>query len=592
MPAISVRSVSKSFGPQNVLKDISFDIGHGEKVGLVGQNGSGKSTLLNMIYGLEKQDMGEIIIPRDLSMGYMTQESDLDDSKTLLEAVCVPTGHLGSLTKKIAYIEKKLEDPGTLPQEEVDEISRDYASALEEFAASGGYGHTSKAESVLEALDLTKKHFNTRVENLSGGERTKARLARIILEAEGTDILLMDEPTNHLDIESTEWLEDYLKKFKGAILTVSHDRYLLDALVTKIVELEGSRSKTYSGNFSTFTEKKAQEFERQQTMYKKQQKEIKRMEEMVEFMHRVYHYNSIHKTKQKMLDRMDKMDRPDDRTQRLKLDFGAAEKSGKDTVDGNGLSKRFGDNLVIGKCDFRIEKGEKVGLIGPNGSGKTTLVNLITGKEPPSSGTVRISKGVTMGCYTQEQDGLVRSNTVIQEIRKERKDAPEEWVRRFLGRFFFKGDDVFKKVFVLSGGERARLAIAKLLLSSHNLLILDEPTNYLDLYARSAVEAALTDYEGTMLIISHDRALLDNVVTSIFELQGGALTVYAGNYSDYRRVKGRQGMSQDGDAYEVTRKFTDWATGKKFRQGERLRIKAGELDKYRWAVENGFLVKK
>jgi ATP-binding cassette subfamily F protein 3 len=593
MPVLlSLSSVSKSFGNQTVFKDVTFELAQGEKVGLVGQNGTGKSTLLNIIYGLETPDNGEVEVGRNATVGYLTQESRLDPSKTLLEAVSVPVGRLGSLAKKISYLERKLEKTESLPPAEMDAMSQEYAKALEDFAAGGGYGHPSKAQSILETLGFTKHNFNTKVEDLSGGERTKARLASIILEAEDTEVLLLDEPTNHLDIETTEWLEDYLGKYRGAVLTVSHDRYLLDKLVTKIVELEASRSKAYSGNYSEYVEKKTREFEDLSLRYKKQQKEVRRQEEMIEFLHRIYHYKSIHKTQQKKLDRMEKVEKPMDHAKKLDIDFGKAEKSGKDTIEAIGLKKRYGDVTVIGKCDFRIEKGDKVGIIGPNGSGKTTLLRIIMGEEKPTSGQIKVSKGTGMGYYSQEQDGLVRSNSIYAEILKNKPGASEQWVRNFLATFMFRGRDVNKKVFVLSGGERARLALAKLLLSKNNTLILDEPTNYLDMLAREGVENAFRGYEGTLLIVSHDRALLDSVVTSILEVRDGAVTHYAGNYSEYRRQKGRAGTGSGGTVYEVARKFTDWNTGKKHKQGDKLKIREGDLEKYRWAIESGALLKK
>ncbi|KYK27677.1 MAG: hypothetical protein AYK23_02150 [Candidatus Proteinoplasmatales archaeon SG8-5] len=593
MPAVlSLSSVTKSFGNQIVFSDVSFEISQGEKVGLVGQNGTGKSTLLNIIYGLENRDSGELEVMRNVTVGYLTQESRLDPSKTLLEAVSIPTGQLGSLAKKIVYLEKKLEKTEGLTPEELERTSQEYAKALEDFASSGGYGHPSKAQGVLETLGFSKQNLNTNVDVLSGGERTKARLASIILEAEDTDLLLLDEPTNHLDIETTEWLEDYLGKYRGAIFTVSHDRYLLDRLVTRVVELEAGMSKTYTGNYSEYVEKKAREFEDLQLRYRKQQKEIRRQEEMIEFMHRIYTYKSIHKTQQKKLDRVDRVDKPMDHSKKLDIDFGKAEKSGKDTIEAIGVTKVFGDVSVIGKCSFRIEKEDKVGIIGPNGSGKTTLIKLITGEEKPTSGQVKVSKGVNIGYYSQEQDGLVRSNTVYTEILKNKPGASEQWVRNFLAAFMFRGKDVHKKVFVLSGGERARLALAKLLLSKNNTLILDEPTNYLDVLAREGVEKALGEYAGTLLMVSHDRALLDSVATSILEIREGAVTHYAGNYSEYRRQKGRAQMKTGGTTYEVMRKFTDWHTGKKYKQGDRLKITDGDLEKYAWALESGALKKK
>ncbi len=593
MPLLmSVNSISKSYGPQPVLSDISFIIDEGQKVGLIGQNGTGKTTLLNIIYGIEKADSGEITGMKDKTLGYMTQLSPLEDSKTLIEAISKPTGKLGSLAKKIAYLENRLENPGSISTEQMEEISKEYANSLEEFASSGGYGQPTRAEAVLEDLKFTKRHFHTKVGDLSGGEKTKARLASILLEAKGADLLLLDEPTNHLDIETTEWLEDYLANYSGAVLIVSHDRYMMDKVITKSVEIENTVSKIYSGNYSDYLEKKSFDLEKNMKMYAKQQKEIQRQKEMIQWMHSVYSFSSLHKTQQKKLDRMDKMDRPTDYSRKLGLEFGKAEKSGKDTIDALGVKKSFGKTSIIGKCDFRIEKGDRIGLIGPNGSGKTTLIRMIMGEIEPTAGSIKVSKGTRIGYYAQEQDGLIRGNTVIQEIRKHKKDAGEEWVRKYLGKFFFRGEDVFKKVFTLSGGERARLSIAKLLMSEHNMLILDEPTNYLDLYAKASVEKALRDYEGTVMIITHDRALLDSVAENIFDLRDGALSTFSGNYSDYRKKAGKAKLSTGGDLYEVTKKFTDWISGKKYQKGDRIRIPEGDMEKFAWAVENNHLKKK
>lgn len=590
---LSLSSVAKSFGHQPVLKEISFSITPGEKVALIGQNGTGKTTLLNIIYGLEMPDSGELTMPDHIRLGYMTQDSKLDESKTLIEFASVPEGRLGFLAKRIAYLEKLLEGAGQQSQQNMETASKEYAEALEEFAAGGGYARPSRVEGTLENLGFSKKHFNVRMSELSGGERTKARLARIVLEAEGVNLLLLDEPTNHLDIETTEWLEDYLAKYPGAVLMVSHDRYFLDKLVTKVIELEAAYSSVYSGNYSAYMEKKAREMEDHELRYNKQQKEIKRQEEMIEFMHRIYHYRTIHKTRQKMLDRMEKVDRPEDHARKFKVNFGKAEKSGKDSIDVMGVTKSFGQVSVIGKCNFRIEKGEKFGLIGPNGSGKTTLLRMIMGEEKPTSGEIKVSKGTDIGYYSQEQDNLIKDNTVYREILKEKPDASELWARSFLGGFLFRGSDIYKKIFVLSGGERARLAIAKLLVSKHNTLILDEPTNYLDALARESVEKALAEYEGTLIVVSHDRALLDSIATGIIEVKNGVVSQHSGNYSEYRRRKGRQDITDDGTiSFEVTRKYTDWSKGKKYSAGDVIKMGQAEIDKHQWAIDNGILVRK
>ena len=309
-------------------------------------------------------------------------------------------------------------------------------------------------------------------------------------------------------------------------------------------------------------------------------------------MHRIYHYKSIHKTQQKKLDKMEKLDRPADHSRKFGVDFGKTEKSGKDTIEAKGVTKRYGQETIIGKCDIRIEKGDKVGLIGANGSGKTTLIRMIMGEEEPTTGQIKVSKGTIIGYYDQEQDGLIRGNTVYQEVLKEKKGAGELWVRNFLAGFMFRGNDINKKVFVLSGGERARLALAKLLLSKNNTLILDEPTNSLDMLAREGVEKALIEYEGTLLMVSHDRAFLDSVATGIIEISEGEVKLYNGNYTEFRRQKGKAGLSTGGDVYVVAKKFTDWNTGKKYKHGDKVRIPKGDLDNFAWALESKALVKK
>ena len=540
MVIISANNINKSYGISSILSDVSFHIDKGDRVGIVGANGAGKSTLLNIIAGKTKCDSGDIFISGNSQIGYLTQSSSFALGVTVYDAMLSIFDDLVSMEKRlsdlshnIAELSGKGEDAGALLRE-FDELS-------ETFDRRNGYSYKSEITGILNSLAFPPSFFNKNAGELSGGEKTRLALAALLLRK--PDILLLDEPTNHLDIGTMNWLEQYLKGYNGTIVLISHDRYFLDRTITRVFEIDNHRLSAYEGNYSVYTEKKRMRVEAELRAYEKQQTEIKRQEDMI----RKYKERGTEKlakrakSREKMLGHIEVIDRPAAEPGKIKIKFKNSAKSGNDVLEGFELSKVYGaastKRVLFENVSYDIKRDEKICLVGANGIGKTTLLKIILGEIEPSSGRLKVGHNVEFAYYDQEQRLLDNSETVLGELHNSYRlyDATE--LRGLLGRFLFKNDDVFKKVGDLSGGEKARLALLKLMLSGANVLIMDEPTNHLDISSKEVFEDALLDFPGTVIIVSHDRYLLNKVPDRILELKLDGLTNFPGNYDYYIEKK-------------------------------------------------------
>ena len=530
MAILTVSKAAKAYGKVEILSDVSFDLEPGEKAGLVGVNGSGKTTIFRIITGEVEADRGEVNVARNLSLAYMPQAVALDRDTALLPYVLEARADVPALEGEMRRLEEELH---ARPGDEA--LLRRLGELQERFNARGGYRLASDAEKILAGVGFAPDQFALPVNRLSGGEQTKAALARVLLQA--PDILLLDEPTNHLDIWATEWLEGYLVRLRAAALIVSHDRYFLDRVAGKIIELSAGRTSVFRGNYAAYVEQRDLARIAQERAYAKQREHILKEEDFI----RRYHYGQRAREargRRRKLDHLEALRKPEaERGWTLRLQA-AADKAEK-IARMRGVAKRFGDRELFRGVDFEIPRGGRVGLIGPNGAGKTTFLRVLLGEEPPSEGTVERGK-VTIGYYDQHQRSLDESTTVLGAIGAVHPEWTLRQLRSAAGRFLFSGDDVLKPVAALSGGERARLALATLVLSGPSFLVLDEPTNHLDIPAREAVEEALDDFDGTVLIVTHDRSLLDAVVETLLVVKDGEVRMHIGDYSGWRARMDRE----------------------------------------------------
>lgn len=547
MIILSCNSIYKSYVVDMILEDISFNIEDGDKIGLVGLNGSGKTTLLDVLVGETPMDRGDIYIRKDLNIGYLKQHAKLDSQNTIFDECLLVFKPLMDMEARLRELEKGISHEGAKGQsEKLDKLMNEYSHLLEKFDELNGYGYRSEIKGVLKGLGFKEDEFDKPVNVLSGGQKARLSLAKLLLEK--PDLLLLDEPTNHLDIDAINWLESYLKEYKGAVLVISHDRYFLDNLVNRIFHLENRKLKVYNTNYSKFMERRKKELEVLKKTYENQQKEIKRQEEIIK---RFSNYGDRRyikqaQSRQKLLDRMKTVDKPMD-SKRMKITFEPKVKSGRDVLRVEGLGKSFDDFKLLEDINFTIYRGEKVGLIGPNGIGKTTLFKMILGQIPHDEGEIILGHHVHIGYFDQEQTNLNLNNTVIDEIWDENPKLDHYQIRTILSRFMFIGDDIFKEIEELSGGERGRLALLKLMLSKANFLMMDEPTNHLDIYSKEVLEDALNDYEGTLLVISHDRYFLNRVADKILELTEEGIVEYLGNYDYYLEKKNQVEFEEEED---------------------------------------------
>jgi len=567
MPAVSLQHITKSYDGQVVLSDISLDLHPGEKVGLVGANGSGKTTLLRLIIGLETPDSGEITTSRGLSVGYLPQRPDLPEDAKLIDAVSsalaehhAREGELRALSERIAAAHGTAEEPALL--EKYDRLNA-------QFEAAGAYDYEIRLREVLGGLGFHPNEYGQRVGVLSGGQKCRAALGRMLLRAD--DLLLLDEPTNHLDIDATRWLEKYLANYSGGAVIISHDRYLLDRVVSKIIEVENHRVSVYPTNYSDFAEAKRIRQLHAEREYEKQNAWLAHQRDYIDRAR--YRKDSAKQARgrQKYLDRMAEdghiLEKPAAQQDNIKLKFETRERGGEMVIRCERAAKGFGDIQLIRDLDFEMTRGEKVGIVGPNGVGKTTLLRMLLGRLEPDAGTVRLYENLSVGYYDQEHRDLEESQTIIESARSVRPEASEAQARSYLALFLFRGDDVYKRVGDLSGGERSRVLLARLVWLQPQVLVLDEPTNHLDIPAREALERALTMYPGSILMVSHDRFFLDQVAERLLVLPArGRHEHVAGSWSAYAALLAER--EETARAETARKQAADRKTGKQHDVGQ------------------------
>lgn len=527
MAVITLSNIKKAFGNRDLFEDTSFFVNERERVSLIGANGTGKTTLLRIICGEESADSGTVNMEPGVTVGYLPQEVDLPEIAEMFLAVMGVTPELLACASELADLEVKIKHAAG---DEAHKLGSHYAEVSHKFDSLHGFDYQISAKAILLGLGFDESDLSKPVRALSGGQKTRAALARLLLLS--PDLLLLDEPTNHLDIQACEWLQDYLKeRYNGAALIVSHDRYFLDQVVSRVLELENGAISAYKGNYSAFAHQKADKIEEQRKLYKLQQKEIARIESAIQtlFSDRKF---SRRDSKVKQLERIQRVQAVRDQ-KTVKVSFASAVRSGREVLRLGKLSKSYPGRGLFANVEYVAERGRKIGIVGPNGSGKTTLLKIIADRETPDSGEVVFGHNVDPVYFAQEFDHLVPSRTVLEELLAD-ADITASQARDILAKFLFMGDDSFKKVEVLSGGEQCRLALAKVLANSPNLLLLDEPTNHLDIASREALEEALKAYNGTVITASHDRYLLDAIADEIIEIKDGEFSHYLGNYSNYR----------------------------------------------------------
>lgn len=528
MPILSLTNIKKSYIDEETIKDANLIVEDKDKIGLIGINGSGKSTLFNMITENLSYDDGEIFRKKDLKIGYLEQQLSLHQEGSIYDN-CL------SIFEDLIELEKNLRQQEHIIAENPDNLDEElmkYQRLQDEFHKRDGYSYNSKIRGTLIGLGFSEEDFTKDISTLSGGQKSRVALAMLLLE--DADLLLLDEPTNHLDIDAISWLEKYLKDIDKAIIVISHDRYFLNNIVSKIVLLENGATKTYKGNYDNYMRQRKKDFEVLKRQYEDQQKEIKRQEEIIKRYMNLGRDRFIKqgKSRKKMLDKMQKIDMPSS-NKKTKLSFTTKKTSGRDVLEIKDLSKSFGDHLVFHDLNAFVYKNDKIGLIGPNGVGKSTLFKIIANEIPASSGAVKIGSNVDIAFFYQELDNLSLDKTVMDEIWDEFPKLEHFQIRKYLAEFLFVGDDIFKSVEELSGGERGRLSLLKIMLKGANFLVLDEPTNHLDIDSKEILEDALLKYEGTVLSISHDRYFLNKTVDKIFEMKEDGINTFLGNYDYY-----------------------------------------------------------
>lgn len=581
---LACHNINKSFGGLPLLSDASFHIEEREKAALVGINGAGKSTLLKIIMKEIPADSGETILAKGKSIGYLAQHQELTDNRSIYDALLEVKRHILDMEQKMHEMEQEMKDK---TGSALDALMEGYAKLTHAFEAENGYAYKSEITGVLKGLGFLESEFHKPVHTLSGGQKTRVALGRLLLSK--PDIILLDEPTNHLDMGSIAWLETYLLNYPGAVLIVSHDRYFLDRVVTKIIEIDHQKITSFLGNYSAYSEKKAMLRQAEYQAYLNQQHEIKHQEEVITKLKQFNREKSIRRaeSREKMLSKIEVLDKPNEEQAPMQIRLEPQVRSGNDVLSVENLSKSFPNLPLFSNLSFTIKRGERVAIIGDNGTGKTTILKILNGVLPSDNGTFQLGSKVHIGYYDQEHHVLHMDKTIFDEISDDYPRLTNTQIRNVLAAFLFTGDDVFKQIKALSGGERGRVSLAKLMLSEANFLILDEPTNHLDILSKEILEQALQNYTGTVLYVSHDRYFINQTATRILDLTNRTLVNYIGNYDYYLEKKEEltkayapSELDETPAVQEVSTTKLDWKQQKE--ELARLRKRENDLKK----VEN------
>ena len=550
---LNATNISKSFGSNEIIKDANFLVNEHEKVAIVGVNGAGKTTLLKILTGEEHADSGNVILAKDAKLGYLRQINNVDSTLSIINELYTVIEHILNMEKRMLEMQEQMQH---LSGEALEELYSSYTALTHSYELMDGYAAKSKVIGILKGLGFDENDFDRKINTLSGGQKTRVFLAKLLLEE--PDIILLDEPTNHLDLRSIEWLESYLLNYKGAVIIVSHDRYFLDKIVSKVIDIENAEVQMYSGNYSDFSAKKQMLLDSKMKEYLNQQQEIKHQEAVITKLKQFNREKSIKRaeSRQKQLEKIERVEAPKTHIENMRLSLDISKESGKDVLTVHDLSKSFDEKHLFSNINFEIKRGERVAIIGDNGTGKTTLLKIINGLLTPDTGEVIYGSNVSIAYYDQEHQVLHMDKTLFDEISDTYPEMNNTQIRNILAAFLFTGEDVYKKIGDLSGGERGRVSLVKLMLSKANFLLLDEPTNHLDILSKDVLESALNSFPGTICYVSHDRYFINKTATRILDLTGNRLLNYIGNYDYYiekrEAVEGAANLSNNNIEEKLT----------------------------------------